>query len=148
MSVKVPIIDRSTTRKRRIRSRPNILPQISDLQFLKSIIDGDVGKTAVFEVGINTGAGNVITVTAPTGTTFFFLGAVADVDTADGDYQLTNNGIVRELTTIVDGNFYEFKLPMDKLVGNSSDSFILESLTALSVSRCSLWGWFENTKKI
>jgi len=124
-----------------------VLPsQISDLEFLEKLAEDD---RLFFDQGEITTNGTIVSVTPQTGTTFFFLGAVIEnTDTVTGEFQVTNNGIIRELVTLPQDAIHDFVLPMDKLVGNSLDIFLLEGLTANVEARASLYGWFENTKKI
>jgi len=124
-----------------------VLPsQISDLEFLEKLAEDD---RLVFEQGEITTNGTIVSVTPQTGTTFFFLGAVVDnTDTVTGEFQITNNGIIRELVTLPQNGIHDFVLPMDKLVGNTLDIFLLEGLTTDVSARASIFGWLENTKRI
>ena len=93
----------------------------------------------------------MITITPDTGTTFYFLGATVtntDAGGLTGNFQLTNNGTVRDFVRLTDEQNHTFSLPMDRLVGNMSDSFILEALTMNVNSESAVYGWNENTKKI
>ena len=123
--------------------------QLSDLQFLQSIVEADERKTFIFEQASRTTAGDIITITPDTGTTFFFLGAVVqNIDAAsEGTFRIDNGDTIRERVQLQIDEIYDFKLPMDRLVGNMSQTF---TLVVEGGSDCegSLWGWTENTKKI
>ncbi len=123
--------------------------QLSDLQFLQSIVEADQRKTFIFEQASRTTAGDIITITPDTGTTFFFLGAVVqNIDAAsEGTFRIDNRDTIRERVQLQIDEIYDFKLPMDRLVGNMSQTF---TLVVEGGSDCegSLWGWTENTKKI
>ena len=119
----------------------------SDLQFLRQLSEDD---RIIIQTNVGTTSGDMITITPDTGTTFFFLGAsVTNTDgAAIGEFQLTNNGIIRDWVQLAAGATHTFSLPIDRLVGNMSNSFILEAITTNVNSLTSLYGWNENTKKI
>ena len=119
----------------------------SDLQFLHDLSEG---LRLIIEHNDGTTSGDMITIMPDTGSTFYFLGAVVlnDDPTTDGVFHIDNAGTIREQVTLTPDTSYEFKIPMDRLVGNMSDSFTLVADTANVNSRTSLWGWVENTKKI
>ena len=118
----------------------------TDLEFLINLTED---RRLIIEEGSITTTGDMITITPDTGTTFFFLGAVVqNTDPSAGDASLINNGTTRELVTLQPDEIYEFKLPIDRLVGNMSNTFQLRGLSANISMQGSLYGWTENTKKI
>ena len=122
------------------------IPQ-SDLQFLRALAED---SRIVIQTNIGTTSGDMITITPDTGTTFFFLGAsVTNTDgVTTGTFQLTNDGTIRDFVELPTGENHTFTLPIDRLVGNMSRSFILEALTADVNSLTTLYGWNENTERI
>ncbi len=154
MSIQVPIGKGIIKFPKIPRSKPEFekkpfLDQInSDLQFLRLLSQDD---RLVIETNTGTTSGDMITVTPATGTTFFFLGAAVtntDAGGLTGNFQLTNNGIVRDFVRLTDIQTHTFSLPIDRLVGTGMDSFILEALTTNVNSESALYGWNENTEKI
>ena len=128
------------------KSTISSIPQ-SDLQFLRGLAED---SRIVVQTNTGTTSGDMITITPDTGTTFFFLGAsVTNTDgAAAGTFQLTNDGTIRDFVQIAFGDNHTFTLPIDRIVGNMSRSFILEALTANVNSLTTLYGWNENTERI
>ena len=114
----------------------------SDKAFLVNLAKS--GRMVYF---LNEGAGNdLITITPPTGTTFFFLGSViSNLQAANQTViSLINDGFVRERVEIAAGETYQFKLPIDRMIGDGVRQFILRNEDGSNVG--SIWGWFENTE--
>ncbi len=150
MSIRVPV------RKGKLNipfSQPEFKPTsidldkvTSDLEFLRLLAE-DI--RLVFLQDESTTSGDLITVTPQTGTTFFFLGCVVqNTDPSEGEFRLDNDGTTRERILLQPNETYEFKLPIDRLVGSMTRSFILVAEDANISSQSSLWGWNEKTKKI
>ena len=115
----------------------------SDKAFLVNLAKN--GRMVYF---LNEGAGNdLITITPETGTTFFFLGSVItnQQGAADTVVSLINDGFVRERVVLQADERYEFKLPIDRLVGDGMKNFRLRNESGSNVG--SIWGWFENTEE-
>ena len=115
----------------------------SDKAFLVNL-----AKTGRMVYFLNEGAGNdLITITPPSGTTFFFLGSVITnlQAAATTEVSLINDGFVRERVELQGGERYEFKLPIDRMIGNGVRDFILRNDDGSNVG--SIWGWFENTEE-
>ena len=123
-------------------------PQIanSDLAFLQNLTEN---LRLVIQTGSIATANDIITVTPDTGTTFYFLGGVIqNTDTLEGEFQIVNNGTIREIVLLQPDEIYEIKLPLDRLVGNMVDTFTITGNTAAISATASLFGWNENTVKI
>ena len=115
------------------------IPIQSDLAFLQNLTE-DLRLT--INTGSITTAGDIITITPDTGTTFYFLGGVIqNTDTAVGEFQIVNNGQIREIVVLQADEIYEIKLPLDRLVGNMSDTFTITGNTANISATASLFGW-------
>ena len=118
----------------------------SDLAFLQNLTED---LRLVIQTGSISTANDIITITPDTGTTFYFLGGVIqNTDTLEGEFQIVNNGQVREIVLLQADEIYEIKLPLDRLVGNMSDTFTITGNTADISATASLFGWNENTIKI
>ena len=150
MSVQVPI-GRGIGKFPKLRfsqPEPQLTAQLahSDLSFLQNLTE-DLRLT--INTGSITTANDIITITPDTGTTFYFLGGVIqNTDTIEGEFQIVNNGQVREIVLLQADEIYEIKLPLDRLVGNMRDTFTITGNTALVSATASLFGWNENTIKI
>ena len=125
--------------------RPEQIPH-SDLSFLQNLTED---LRLVIQTGSISTANDIITITPDTGTTFYFLGGVIqNTDTLEGEFQIVNDGIIREIVLLQADEIYEIKLPIDRLVGNMSNTFTITGNTADISARASLFGWNENTVKI
>ena len=115
----------------------------SDKAFLVNL-----AKTGRMVYFLNEGAGNdLITITPPTGTTFFFLASVITNQQAAASsvVSLINDGFVRERVVLQADERYQFKLPIDRLIGDGMKNFRLRNEDGSNVG--SIWGWFENTEE-
>ena len=121
-------------------------PIITDIELLIEL--AELGQLVIEEGSITT-VGDMVTITPDTGTTFFFLGAtVQNTDaTLDGTAEIQNNGTVQEAVKLAPDEFYEFKLPLDRLVGNMNKTYILTGITPNTSMQGTLYGWTENTQR-
>ncbi len=118
----------------------------SDLEFLRKLSQD---SRIQFFQDQSTTSGDLITVMPDTGSTFYFLGCVVqNTDTVAGTFRIDNDGTTREVVELQAGETYEFKIPIDRLVGSMSNTFVLVAETANTSSQSSLFGWNEKTKKI
>ena len=126
--------------------RPEQIPH-SDLSFLESLAED---SRLIFLENQITASGTLISITPDTGTTFFFLKASVQNfdDTTTTDITLINAGTTREQITLAPGERHTFQLPFDRLVGNMSNSFQIDSAEATTQVQGSLYGWVENTERI
>ena len=150
MSVRVPLSSQKSNELLKQTFRKSLLPStspnISDLEFLVEL--AELGSLVIEEGAITT-TGDMVTITPDTGTTFFYLGAVVqNTDTLEGVARIINNGTVREAITLQANEIYEFKIPLDRIVGNMSGTFQLRGITVDISMQGTLYGWTENTKKI
>ena len=119
----------------------------SDIEFVQQLIlDGRL----IIQKETNTSSGVLVSQTPDTGTTYWFLGAVIqNTDAAaEGSFSIINNGTTRELVTLQVNEIYEFRIPLDRLVGNMSRVFSINGITANINSEVTMYGWNENTVKI
>ena len=121
---------------------------VSDLEFLEQLSE----DLRLFEItGSSTTVSQIVSITPQTGSTFFFLAAtIQNTQTVNTlDCSIINDGTTREAVTLQALEFYDFAIPMDRLVGNSIKSFSINQLDDLPGStNATLWGWVENTEKI
>ncbi len=95
---------------------------------------------------------NPITITPPTGETFFFYRAeFSQTAAASGDVTISNDGNTRwsmELTQVSIGQGQLITEFIDSLVGDGTKTFNITDDTATSVVHTSIFGWVENTSRI
>ena len=146
MSIRIPLSSQKHNAILKKNSPQSIETANSDLQFLHNLADS---LRAVSLIGNISTAGDIITVTPDTGTTFFFLGGVIqNTDTLEGEFQVVNDGTIREIVVLQANEIYEIKLPLDRLVGDMMKTFTITGNTAAISASASMFGWNENTVKI
>ena len=93
-----------------------------------------------------------ITITPPTGETFFFYRAsFSNSSTTTSLVTIVNDGQQRfglRLLTAANGAGQVTTEFIDSLVGDETKSFVVDATDAASVIECSVFGWVENTSRI
>ena len=115
----------------------------STLEFLVNLSKN--GRLVFFQ---NEGStDDIIKIIPPEGTTFFFLGATIQNNSSGATVvHINNNGSDRERVELPnDGDIYEFKLKIDRLIGDGIKEYRLINDAGSSIG--SMWGWFENTEE-
>ncbi len=110
----------------------------SELAFLREL---EIQGRLIHE----TADGATITITPPTGTTFFFHSANATANgTGGGNVGLVNDGIQIEQINVDTGQVVQFVTKMASLVGDGIKTFTLNGGMNIKTN---LFGWNENTPK-
>jgi len=152
MSVRLPLSSQKSNallKKQFKQTQGGSITPGSDLKFLQ-----DLSEELRFVIEQNNRAsiGNIVFVLPPTGTTFYFLGAVVNnIELSGGtvgQFSLINDGVTREIVQLDPTTNYDFTLPIDRLVGDGTKVFVLTCDTASVSCLGSIFGWFENTVKI
>ncbi len=114
----------------------------NDLEFLRDL--AETGRLQIAQGG-TIAAGGGVGITPPEGTTFFLLGAqISSDEVTTNIVELQNALLTRELAQLPEDTNYQFKLSMDKLVGNGVREYrIISSADGAGT----LWGWFESTER-
>ena len=124
---------------------------LPDIAFLRQLsVQGRLRY--FFATSTGTGANeDVLTITPPSGETFFFITARYDV-LSDRTIQLLNDGEVREQYAIFPliNSFVISNIKMDSLVGDGTKSIIVRRVStgASGDLTVNLMGWVENTSRI
>ena len=118
---------------------------LPDIAFLRQL--SIQGRMRYFS-GSNGGGGNMITITPPTGETFFFYSAFAVNVTGAGIVSLINDGQTRQAITIggAGETLANFNIGIDSLVGDGSKTFRMEN--SANTASGNIIGWVENTSRI
>jgi len=148
VNIQVPLSSQKSNQLLKDSFKSPALLAHNDLEFLKDLSEN---LRLIIVTGSITTAGNIIAVIPDTGTTFFFLGgSVQNTDAGglEGDFTIENDGTERERVKLQQNEFYEWKLPMDRLVGNMSKVFRFRGLDGAVSATATLYGWNENTVKI
>ena len=123
---------------------------LPDLTFIRRL--SIQGRLRYFNAQ-STQSEDIITITPPTGETFFFLKAIfINAHTAQANMTITNAGIQRALILLEEGVSGNVAAPtvyydhLDSLVGNGTDSMIFNANQTLV--RAIVMGWVENTSRI
>ena len=123
---------------------PKTLQQAnSSLEFLVNLSKN--GRLVFFQ---NEGStDDIIKIIPPEGTTFFFLGATIQNNSSGATVvHINNDGSDRERVELQnDGDIYEFKLKVDRMIGNGIKEYRLINDSGSAIG--SMWGWFENTEE-
>ena len=133
--------------EQRDQARRKLQP-LGDLQFRQEL--ADEGRLVLESATVTSTTVGAVSVTPPTGSTFFFLEAFFSSAQADQltTLDLVNAGTVVDTiqvltTTGAEGKFH---LSFDKLVGNGSDSFQIDVTLQIAPSTTViLCGYLENT---
>ena len=151
-NIKVPI-GRGTTQvigDRQKQQPKRKIQALSDLQFRQEL--ADEGRLVLESGTANSTTAGVVTITPPSGTTFFFTEAFFSAASFNGEMTLDlikAGSVVDQIIT--EGNVPSngsFHLPFDKLVGNGSDTMQIDFTLSgvggnVTVIIC---GYFENTE--
>ena len=150
MSIRIPLSSQKSNAilKKFFNLGQNLVTPQGDIAFLESIAE----NRRLFEAtSSSTTVSEIVSITPDTGTTFFFLAAtIQNTQTVNTlDCSIINDGVTREAVTLQPLEFYDFAIPIDRLVGDMVKTFSVNQLDDLPGSaNATLWGWLENTKKI
>ena len=151
VSVKVPIVDKSTTRKRRFPKRDLATKFSSDLAFMKQIADD--GRLRIDQGSFNTASstGTSAEIIPNQNETFYLLSAsFLQTQQISGSTTLQNDGVVRERSAFAGNNIVllgEFSLPIDSLIGDGVKSYRMRVTNGGGTNSCSgtLVGYVESS---